>query len=74
MQGIFTEVGASLGIVLRVSCHTCACGRRSVPVPSSHCILLLNVDSGGGGGYWGAPACLSEKNADQLHINEVKKF
>lgn len=71
---MFIQVCDSLGIILRVSCHTCACGRRSVPVPSSHCILLLNVDSGGGGGYWGTPACLSEKDEDELHINELKKW
>lgn len=55
-----------------MSCPTCACGRRSVPVPSSHCILLLNVDSGGGGGSWGTPACLGEKKDEKLHVKELK--
>lgn len=45
--------------------RTCARGCRSVPVPSSHWILLLNVDSGGGGGYWGTPAC----SAKRVNIN-----
>lgn len=35
---------------------TCACGSRSVPVPSSHCILLLNVDGWSGGWDGGTPA------------------
>lgn len=73
MQGLFIQVWDSLAIIRRVSCHTCARGGRSVPVPCSHCILLLNVDSGGGGGYWGTPACLSGKKDDVLHVNELKK-
>lgn len=35
---------------------TCACGSGSVPVPSSHGVLLLNVDGWGGGWDRGTPA------------------
>lgn len=40
---------------------TCVCGSCPVPVPASHGILLLNVDSWGGGWDGGTPAYSSTK-------------